>query len=349
MPFVNLDVTPDRRDRRPAHPRGDRPPLPRDPDRGAGRHPARRGGRPDRRVRARRPADDHRTGRSMPVVADPGQLLEAANRIWTRPSMESRIDDALGPRGRRADRTSWSPTPRTRRSSALVDAMIGQATDEARPTSTSSPRATACASASGSTECCTTRRRRPKNVLRPVVSRLKVMGGLRHLEQPRRPRTVASRCTVATATSTCGSRPCRRRRARRWCYDCSTRRTASSTSSALGFEADELGAVPALVPDLAGRDHRRRADGLRQDVDALRDPARAERPGSRHRERRGPDRVPPRRDQAGADRPARWRRLRRRAARDPARRPGRDPDRRGARPRDGAASPPRPRSPVTSC
>ena len=42
----------------------------------------------------------------VPVVADPGQLLEAANRIWTRPSMESRIDDATGPRGRRADATS---------------------------------------------------------------------------------------------------------------------------------------------------------------------------------------------------------------------------------------------------
>ena len=65
----------------------------------------------------------------IPIVADPGQLLEAANRIWTRPSMESRIDDA-------SDLEDEEPThllvsdaedaPIIR----LVDAMIGQATDE---------------------------------------------------------------------------------------------------------------------------------------------------------------------------------------------------------------------------
>ena len=112
----------------------------------------------------------------IPIVADPAQLLEAANRIWTRPSMESRIDDA-------SDLETDEPThllvsdaedaPIIR----LVDAMIGQATDERASDIHIEPagdrvrirfRVDGVLHDASST---------PKNVLRPVVSRLKVMGG----------------------------------------------------------------------------------------------------------------------------------------------------------------------------
>ena len=55
----------------------------------------------------------------VPVVADPAQLLEAANRIWTRPSMESRIDDA-------SDLEDDEPTPPPR------DRLRGRADHPAR-------------------------------------------------------------------------------------------------------------------------------------------------------------------------------------------------------------------------
>jgi type IV pilus assembly protein PilB len=112
----------------------------------------------------------------VPVVADPGQLLEAANRIWTRPSMESRIDDATDveddePAHLLVSDAEDAPIIR------LVDAMIGQAADERASDIHIEPsgdrvrirfRVDGVLHDASST---------PKNVLRPVVSRLKVMGG----------------------------------------------------------------------------------------------------------------------------------------------------------------------------
>ena len=109
MPFVEPRRDAGRRDRRPAHPRGDRPPLPRDPDRGGGRRAAHRGRRPDRRVRARRPPGDH---------APPGRPGRRRSRPAAR-GREPHLDAAehgepdrrrVGPRGRRAE-----PPPRDRR------------------------------------------------------------------------------------------------------------------------------------------------------------------------------------------------------------------------------------------
>ena len=146
---------------------------------------------PDRRVRARRPPGDHgaRSSRSSPTRP----LLEAANRIWTRPSMESRIDDAV----RRLRRRAGAPPRRRDRGRAdrptRRRAAGTRRSPTARPTSTSSRSANGCGSASASTACCTTRRRRRRNVLRPMVSRLKVMAGCDIAEQPHAPRTAASR------------------------------------------------------------------------------------------------------------------------------------------------------------
>jgi type IV pilus assembly protein PilB len=112
----------------------------------------------------------------VPVVADPAQLLHTANRIWTRPSMESRIDDASDledddATGILVSETEDAPVIR------LVDAMIGQATDERASDIHIEPagdrvrirfRVDGVLHDASST---------PKNVLRPVVSRLKVMGG----------------------------------------------------------------------------------------------------------------------------------------------------------------------------
>ena len=112
----------------------------------------------------------------VPIVADPGQLLEAANRIWTRPSMESRIDDASDLEEDEPSHllvTDAEDAPIIR----LVDAMIGQATDERASDIHIEPagdkvrirfRVDGVLHDASST---------PKNVLRPVVSRLKVMGG----------------------------------------------------------------------------------------------------------------------------------------------------------------------------
>ncbi|MGZ4691218.1 MAG: GspE/PulE family protein [Acidimicrobiia bacterium] len=112
----------------------------------------------------------------MPIVADPAQLLDVANRIWTRPSMESRIDDAVDledeePGHLLVAETEDAPIIR------LVDAMISQATDERASDIHIEPsgdrvrirfRVDGVLHDASST---------PRNVLRPVVSRLKVMGG----------------------------------------------------------------------------------------------------------------------------------------------------------------------------
>jgi type IV pilus assembly protein PilB len=112
----------------------------------------------------------------VPVVADPAQLLDAANRVWARPSMESRIDDAADlehDEPTEALMTDAEDAPIVR----LVDAMIGQATDERASDIHIEPagdrvrirfRVDGVLHDASST---------PRNVLRPVVSRLKVMGG----------------------------------------------------------------------------------------------------------------------------------------------------------------------------
>ena len=215
-------------------------------------------------------------GPVIPVVADPAQLIEAANRIWTRPSMESRIDDA-------SDLEADEPThllvsdaedaPIIR----LVDAMIGQATDERASDIHIEPagdrvrirfRVDGVLHDASST---------PKNVLRPVVSRLKVMGGcdISNSRTPQdgrfsvhgRDRHVDVRLTTLP-TSTGEAVVLRLLDKTHGIFDL----------GALGFEPDELARYQAVVPHLAGRDHLRRADRLGQDVDALRDAARAERP-----------------------------------------------------------------------
>ena len=112
----------------------------------------------------------------VPVVGDPAQILECANRIWTKPSMESRIDDAVDiqdhePEHMLVAETEDAPIIR------LVDAMITQATDERASDIHIEP----------SGERVRIRFRvdgvlhdasyTPRGVLRPIVSRLKVMAG----------------------------------------------------------------------------------------------------------------------------------------------------------------------------
>ena len=112
----------------------------------------------------------------VPVVADPAQLLECANRIWTKPSMESRIDDAVDIQDNEPSHVLVAETedaPIIR----LVDAMITQATDERASDIHVEP----------SGERVRIRFRvdgvlhdasyTPRGVLRPIVSRLKVMAG----------------------------------------------------------------------------------------------------------------------------------------------------------------------------
>jgi Type II secretory pathway, ATPase PulE/Tfp pilus assembly pathway, ATPase PilB len=112
----------------------------------------------------------------VPVVADPGQLLECANRIWSKPSMESRIDDAADLQDQEPEHLLVAETedaPIIR----LVDAMITQATEERASDIHIEP----------SGERVRIRFRvdgvlhdasyTPRGVLRPVVSRLKVMAG----------------------------------------------------------------------------------------------------------------------------------------------------------------------------
>ncbi len=117
------------------------------------------------------------TGSSIaPVVADPVQILECANRIWTKPSMESRIDDAVDIQDHEPEHVLVAETedaPIIR----LVDAMITQATGERASDIHIEP----------SGERVRIRFRvdgvlhdasyTPRGVLRPIVSRLKVMAG----------------------------------------------------------------------------------------------------------------------------------------------------------------------------
>ncbi len=112
----------------------------------------------------------------VPVVADPAQILECANRIWTKPSMESRIDDAvdlhdLEPEHILVAETEDAPIIR------LVDAMVNQAIVERASDIHIEP----------SDDRIRIRFRvdgvlhdasyTPRGVLRPIVSRLKVMAG----------------------------------------------------------------------------------------------------------------------------------------------------------------------------
>jgi type IV pilus assembly protein PilB len=112
----------------------------------------------------------------MPVVADAFQLAAVANRIWTRPTMESQIDDA-------SDLSEDEPgtvvlteaedAPIVR----LVDAMISQATDERASDIHIEPTADRVRIRFRVDGVLHDASSTPKNVLRPVVSRLKVMGG----------------------------------------------------------------------------------------------------------------------------------------------------------------------------
>ncbi len=112
----------------------------------------------------------------IPVVADPAQVLDCANRIWSKPSMESRIDDAADLEVFESEHTLVAETedaPIVR----LVDAMISQAAEERASDIHIEP----------SGERVRIRFRVdgvlhdasyfPRGVLRPVVSRLKVMAG----------------------------------------------------------------------------------------------------------------------------------------------------------------------------
>lgn len=112
----------------------------------------------------------------VPVVADPTQLLECANRIWNSGSMESRIGDAVDLHEVEAEHVLVAETedaPIIR----LVDAMINQATEERASDIHIEP----------SGERVRIRFRvdgvlhdasyTPRGVLRPIVSRLKVMAG----------------------------------------------------------------------------------------------------------------------------------------------------------------------------
>lgn len=112
----------------------------------------------------------------VPVVAEPIQVRDFVNKIWTRPSMESRIDDAAEfeedePTHVLLNATEDAPIIR------LVDAMITQATGERASDIHIEPagdrvrirfRVDGVLHDASST---------PRNVLRPVVSRLKVMAG----------------------------------------------------------------------------------------------------------------------------------------------------------------------------
>ena len=284
-----------------------------------------RGRRPDRRVRPRRPPGDHRVrdrsgrGRTRPRFSRP------SNRIWTRPSMESRIDDAADleedePSHVLVAETEDAPIIR------LVDAMISQATEERASDIHIEPsgervrirfRVDGVLHDASST---------PRSVLRPVVSRLKVMAGC-DISNSRTPqdgrfsvtgggREVDVRMTTLPTSS--GEAVVLR------LLDKSQRHLRTELARLRGRRPRS---VPGVVPHVAGRDPRRRTDRLGQDLHALRHAGRAQRPRPQHRERRGPGRVPHGRHQAGAGRPPRHGRIRRRAARDPAGRPRRDPGR----------------------
>ena len=112
----------------------------------------------------------------VPVVADPAQLLECANRIWTRPSMESRIDDATDldhfePEHVLVAETEDAPIVR------LVDAMIGQAAEERASDIHIEPAGERVRIRFRVDGVLHDASYTPRGVLRPIVSRLKVMAG----------------------------------------------------------------------------------------------------------------------------------------------------------------------------
>ncbi len=115
-------------------------------------------------------------GPVMPAVADPTQVRDAVNRIWTRPSMESRIDDASEMEEDEVGKVAVSETedaPIIR----LVDAMISQATAERASDIHIEPSATRVRIRFRVDGVLHDASSAPRNVLRPVVSRLKVMAG----------------------------------------------------------------------------------------------------------------------------------------------------------------------------
>lgn len=112
----------------------------------------------------------------MPVVADAYQLAAVANRIWARPTMESQIDDASDlsdedPSQLLVTDTEDAPIVR------LVDAMISQATEERASDIHIEPSADRVRIRFRVDGVLHDASSTPKNVLRPVVSRLKVMAG----------------------------------------------------------------------------------------------------------------------------------------------------------------------------
>jgi type IV pilus assembly protein PilB len=112
----------------------------------------------------------------LPIVADPAQVLEVVNKVWTRPSMESRIDDATSfeedePTHVLVNETEDAPIIR------LVDAMVSQATSERASDIHIEPAGDKVRirfRVDGVLHDASTT---PRSVLRPMVSRLKVMGG----------------------------------------------------------------------------------------------------------------------------------------------------------------------------
>jgi type IV pilus assembly protein PilB len=112
----------------------------------------------------------------MPVVADAFQLAAVANRIWARPSMESQIGDASeasddDPASVIVTANDDAPIVR------LVDAMISQATEERASDIHIEPAADRVRIRFRVDGVLHDASSTPKSVLRPVVSRLKVMSG----------------------------------------------------------------------------------------------------------------------------------------------------------------------------
>ncbi len=112
----------------------------------------------------------------MPVVADAYQLAAVANRIWARPTMESQIDDASDLSDDESTHvlvTDAEDAPIVR----LVDAMISQATEERASDIHIEPSADRVRIRFRVDGVLHDASSAPRPVLRPVVSRLKVMAG----------------------------------------------------------------------------------------------------------------------------------------------------------------------------
>jgi type IV pilus assembly protein PilB len=113
----------------------------------------------------------------VPVVADPAQVLDWVNRIWTRPSMESRIDDAAElqdgdePSGALLNEADDAPIV------GLVDAIISQATGERASDIHLEPAGDRVRIRFRVDGVLHDASSAPRSVLRPMVSRLKIMGG----------------------------------------------------------------------------------------------------------------------------------------------------------------------------